>query len=129
MQLFYILLLDSLSLPMVTVLRTSAAVGSPPHLDLGKSLVSHVLYTRVFTSSPRAPHPQSLPHLSSGQGAQSPLHQHSHLPPPPPASPHCSPLLSTQGVLWKEPVNSDRGIKRYNILCTVSLSDSLSIRT
>ena len=62
---------------MVTVLRTSAAAGSPSHLDLGKSLVSHVLYTpvftfshvlytRVFTSSTRAPHPQSLPHLSSG---------------------------------------------------------------
>ena len=101
---------------MVTVLRTSAAAGSPSHLDLGKSLVSHVLYTpvftfshvlytRVFTSSTRAPHPQSLPHLSSGQGAQSPLHQHSHLPPPPPASPHCSPLLSTHDNEKLEQIN------------------------
>ena len=47
--------LHSLSLPMVTVLRTAAAAGSPPQLELGKSLVSHLLCTRLSPSSPPAP--------------------------------------------------------------------------
>ena len=47
--------LHSVSLPMVTVLRTAAAAGSPPHLERGKSLVSHLLCTRLSPSSPPAP--------------------------------------------------------------------------
>ena len=47
--------LHSVSLPMVSVLRAAAATGSPPQLERGKSLVSHLLCTRLSPSSPPAP--------------------------------------------------------------------------
>ena len=47
--------LHSVSLPMVTVLRSAAAAGSLPELEQGKSVVSHLLCTRPAPSSPSAP--------------------------------------------------------------------------